>query len=359
MNRGKWKRYSQLVMMFIASVGALYLIDATFGVAILVMLGISVVLSFVIPYIFRNAIHIAIQMDTYHLEKREILKGKIVVQNLRALPTPWIDIKLHTPLNMTLRGKSIKRFILTTKETLEIPFCYEGMSRGVSMVGVASVTLQHLFGLMEVGVDIMKEQVEKEVTIMPEIYSIDPNHPMIRACETCEGEETSEGKEMGHRSSTEIGFQCRPYETGDALNKIHWKQSAKHNQWMVRENLYQSLSKQHLILDPRAGSWMREEERVTKESELIEDFLSMANALYSSGIEVVCYLFGNNGWEAHWIEDKQEILSLQFQLARYQYIEMVGDIESRLAGATKLMGKGQGEVPPMVFTLSKEVHDEK
>ncbi|MGL4799714.1 MAG: hypothetical protein ACRCWY_10030, partial [Cellulosilyticaceae bacterium] len=87
MNRGKWKRYSQLVMMFIAGVGALYLIDATFGVAILVMLGISVMLSFVIPYVFRRAIKIAIQMDTYHLEKRAILQGKIVVQNLRALPT--------------------------------------------------------------------------------------------------------------------------------------------------------------------------------------------------------------------------------------------------------------------------------
>ncbi|MGL5675559.1 MAG: DUF58 domain-containing protein [Cellulosilyticaceae bacterium] len=359
MNRGKWKRYSQVFMMLIASVGALYLIDATFGVAIIVMLVISVVLSFVIPYFFRRALHIAIQMDTYHLEKREILQGKIVVQNLRMLPTPWFDIKLYTPLNMVLKGKSIKRLMLAPKEALVIPFCYEGINRGVSMVGVESATLQHLFGLMEVGIEITKELVEKEVTIMPEIYNIDPNHPMIRACETCEGEETVEGKEMGYRVSTEIGFQCRPYETGDALNKIHWKQSAKHNQWMVRENLYQSLSKQHLILDPRAASWMREEERVTKESELIEDFLSMANALYSSGIEVVCYFFGNKGWEAHLIEDRQAILSLQFQLARYQYIEMVGDIENRLAGAKKLMGEGQKVVEPMIFTLSKEVHDEK
>lgn len=311
----------------------MYVIDDEFGVALLVMLGIGVFISFLIPIIFRNKIYATLSFPKHVMEKGETLVGKLVLQNTLFLPTPWIDITCVKKRNFNYNGPIVIRIMMGIKEVVEIPLSYTALSRGMTPIGIEKLEFRNVFGLKSTAITKEYNTLQQEIMVMPEIYTINANHPFIvGTIQQDDQEECAESSQVMRMPSSELGFECRNYEPGDALTRIHWKQSAKSNTLMVRKNLYTSRGRKILVLDPRTAAHFHPKEREQQESDLLEAFLSLGNALYESGVETeLCFFLGNR-WIHHFLEDVTAIRRLQFQLASYPFIEMTGDLATRLRG---------------------------
>lgn len=102
----------------------------------------------------------------------------------------------------------------------DVDYELELSSRGVHTVGPPSLTLRGPLGLLERDVD---AGATAEVTVYPRRYSVDRESALARFFAD---ELEAERQEFD---------RLREYRPGDPLRRIHWKSSAKHDDFLVTE----------------------------------------------------------------------------------------------------------------------------
>lgn len=309
----------------------IYFIEDSFGVALLMMLGIAWSVSLCIPILFKNKIEAFVTFSKQSVEKGETIIGKLTLKNKLPLPTPWIDMSCIEQSQLHMNNPRIMRIMIGPRECREIDFSYTALTRGVTSVGIEQIVFKNPFGFRSVNSSQSYKRLQQLITVMPEIYSISPSHPLIiGSMQPNEEECTQQEVTMNGISSNEIGFECRAYEAGDGLNRIHWKQSAKYGAFMVRKNVYASKGKQVIVLDPIPAIQYKTKEKEYRESSVLEGFLSMGNALYQSGVETeLCFWLGNE-WTRYPLENIESITKLQLQMASYPFVEGSTELTERL-----------------------------
>lgn len=341
-----------MLLTVLVIVCVMYLIDDGFGISLLMMVGIACMVSCLMPIIFKNKIDATVSFPKQTMEKGETIVGKIRLKNRVPLPTPWIDLILEEKSQFNMNTPQTIRTMMGPRESLGIDLSYTALTRGVTSIGVEQILFKNPFGFKSVHSMKAYKGLGQLITIMPEIYDISPSHPLIMvSMQPNEEEDTNQGSETRAVPSSEVGFECKYYQEGDALNKIHWKQSSKYNRLMVRENLYVSKGRQQLLLDPKAAIQYGSKEREMIESNLLEAFLSLGNALYQSGAETeLCFYLGER-WQHYLLNTSEAIKKLQFQMASYPFIELPTNLSARL-GEVMEDKRSTHPCPVMLFSLA-------
>lgn len=121
--------------------------------------------------------------------------------------------------------------------------------------------------------------LEQQVTIWPRLYEVDFSHQSDHfRLQTSQAEKLQPTKFLGDES-----FGFRPYEIGDPVSHIHWKLSFKEDDLVVMDqHLYQESD---FLLCLHAQNDTR-----TRQVELIELYLSVAQMLISRGLQASIWL---------------------------------------------------------------------
>lgn len=302
-----------LILTLIVILICLFFIDITFGITLLCIWLTAMILTCSLPLLFKNRIHIHTHFSNQILEKGDTLSITFKLTNTTCLPTPLIQLELLCPDNLQLDCSSHLALSLAPYEIRLITIRYTTLARGVTTIGLNQLQLLNPLGLKSRPLLIDFTPFQSIITIVPELYPIHPSHPLIlNHTGTNDGEDDLEIPHLTYHSFGEINFECRPYLAGDSLQKIHWKQSAKKNQLMVKKDLAASLGRKYLILDPLS--------HYALEDSLLEAFLSLGYTLYQRGIQTTLCLFENDAWHLYKLENESTLYNLQYQLASYHFI---------------------------------------
>lgn len=186
------------------------------------------------------------------------------------LPVAPITLEListHDAEPMPIRLRSVNRRV----QRLTMPF--QASHIGPSYPGVRSMTVEDIFGLYRKTIN--AERSLGELLVLPGTFRIEelrfaPGDP---------------GSEVMSRATEDISSPSdfRLYQTGDSMKKIHWKLSAKKQEWMVRRFDEPILSDALILMDGSPPpSWGHPEAEADIRDALLETAASVLTHLLRS-----------------------------------------------------------------------------
>lgn len=118
------------------------------------------------------------------------------------------------------------------------------MRRGIQFVGPTTLEFANPFGL---GRRVLATREPSRVLVVPRVHSAPKWLPT-------DGLSTTDGRE---RSGTEHFDSLRAYASGDPMNSVHWRSSARTGQLMVRRMVETSVPTLLVVLDVDCASYDR------------------------------------------------------------------------------------------------------
>ena len=170
---------------------------------------------------------------TQSLDVSEALKGSetalhLYIRNEKPFPLSMmkVDVEMAAPSESTQVSFSLLPF--TGKEfDFKVAMPY----RGVYPIGITTMRITDIFGLLPMGFDMRKLKYyrQPELTVYPRAETPDSLYADM-ADEKLFGERYLHASESGSSISG-----ARAYRPGDPLKQIHWKKSAQHGELFVKQ----------------------------------------------------------------------------------------------------------------------------
>ena len=170
---------------------------------------------------------------TQSLDVTEAVKGSetalhLSIRNEKPFPLSMmkVDVELAAPSENTQVSFSLLPF--TGKEfDFKVAMPY----RGVYPIGITTMRITDIFGLLPMGFDMRKLKYyrQPELTVYPRAETPDSLYADM-ADEKLFGERYLHASESGSSISG-----ARAYRPGDPLKQIHWKKSAQHGELFVKQ----------------------------------------------------------------------------------------------------------------------------
>ncbi len=170
---------------------------------------------------------------TQSLDVAEAVKGSetalhLSIRNEKPFPLSMmkVDVELAAPSENTQVSFSLLPF--TGKEfDFKVAMPY----RGVYPIGITTMRITDIFGLLPMGFDMRKLKYyrQPELTVYPRAETPDSLYADM-ADEKLFGERYLHASESGSSISG-----ARAYRPGDPLKQIHWKKSAQHGELFVKQ----------------------------------------------------------------------------------------------------------------------------
>ena len=170
---------------------------------------------------------------TQRLDVTEAVKGSetalhLSIRNEKPFPLSMmkVDVELAAPSENTQVSFSLLPF--TGKEfDFKVAMPY----RGVYPIGITTMRITDIFGLLPMGFDMRKLKYyrQPELTVYPRAETPDSLYADM-ADEKLFGERYLHASESGSSISG-----ARAYRPGDPLKQIHWKKSAQHGELFVKQ----------------------------------------------------------------------------------------------------------------------------
>ena len=170
---------------------------------------------------------------TQSLDVSEAVKGSetalhLSIRNEKPFPLSMmkVDVELAAPSENTQVSFSLLPF--TGKEfDFKVAMPY----RGVYPIGITTMRITDIFGLLPMGFDMRKLKYyrQPELTVYPRAETPDSLYADM-ADEKLFGERYLHASESGSSISG-----ARAYRPGDPLKQIHWKKSAQHGELFVKQ----------------------------------------------------------------------------------------------------------------------------
>lgn len=210
-----------------------------------------------------------------------VIKGQKVPYHLLLAnedPVPFTDISLHFYTDMVTMKENVE-----SEHLCLLPHSQAGVDtrmycrfRGTYPVGVKSVTVTDFFGLFSITYP-MRSQVR--LTAKPRLIpleelklSLQENDPKADLLSLSQVQELPD-------------YDLRQYRPGDSRKYIHWKNSAKAGELLVRRQMPEELFETVVFLDLSPVPYP-EEERLRTEDNVIEAALSFIHDSFQKKIPV-------------------------------------------------------------------------
>ncbi len=202
-------------------------------------------------------------------------------------PIPFTDITLHYYSDMVTieECKETSNLSLLAYQDTKVETKMYCKYRGTYPVGVKSVSVTDFLGLFTITYPMMTQvRLTAKPRILPlellktEIQKKDPKNNIFSAS----------------KLQNLPDFEIRPYHPGDPLKYVHWKNSAKTGELLVRKQMPEELFETVIIMDlsPIEGDT---EKRLQREDNVIEATLAFVHDYYMKQIPIrVVYMEDKN-----------------------------------------------------------------
>lgn len=210
------------------------------------------------------------------LRQGETTDVEVTVTNRRGFPVPWIYFEDLHPAEFARRGDNVCLTILMPGRSVKMHYTLTCSRRGYHRIGPMTIESGDLFGLQR---RFKTGRQQNYVSVLPTVAYIDTFNISAR-------------RPQGPVRITNRIYDdptrivgVREYVPGDALNRIHWKSSARTGKLFSKVQEPTSVSGGTLILDLHADSYVPE--RKDERMELaITTTASIAYLLQVSGEQV-------------------------------------------------------------------------
>lgn len=180
--------------------------------------------------ILGNAAELKVQLPSENVSKKEQLSVYVDVKNKSFLPIPSMEIRLEKetgftyhkeiiPLRMMIDGKQQAHFLYET----EAQYCGR---QTFTLTGVRIWSYLGLFSRKKV------VHQKEHADVMPVIREMD-----LFISEYARGYDMDADEYDDRRPGDDVSeiFQIRQYQSGDTIQRIHWKLSAREDELMVKD----------------------------------------------------------------------------------------------------------------------------
>ena len=373
---------SIIVYFFMVSVIFLftYILGGVASMMLLYILLFAPLVSLLLTLFARKQLVIAVSISSSDVEKNGIITATVTLENKTFIPIAFIDTTFIEASNFQISDSPIKRCSLGAYKKMIFSASYTARQRGITKLGVEDVVIRDCLGIFNLSMlkNIDKSSLFRDVTILPEIHKISERCSILTNSINSENTVGMDECAISLTSFTgEPGYECRDYNPGDSLCKIHWKLSAKRDKLMVRKDQGAGIKQKVFVLDPCLGTITvrnrsdrtnflsiittkesftpSKKETLQVEEKILETMLSLANTVIKTQIEIKLFLFLKDTWTEVQLKDLRDISKLQFLFASYEFsspqsstIQERIPIENMFENWNRAAALGNGEV--ILFT---------
>ncbi len=275
------------------------------------------------------------------IEKRIIVKGeslKLIVKlsNEDFLIFPYVFVSFfgsHSHFNADSYSQSLAITPFSKKEFVFDMVC---KYRGQYEIGISDIYIEDFLGLIRLKYKIPET---KKILVYPNIIYLSKFDVFANSCSD------SQNFSSGIVEDVNNIKDLRNYTYGDSLRKIHWKQTAKKNQLMIKN--YQSTTdvNVNILLDLRHNKYS-EDINIIIEDKLIEAVISVVHY----------YLFKNVAINYMYFDEKLEVLKAANQAEFDLIYKTLSSIEFKqqvsLADIVKLHYESRNNLNDMIIFTS-------
>ncbi len=220
--------------------------------------------SFIFTFTAKIAFFFRFDISEDTVEKNNPLKVRIFIKNRFIFPSSTTYIKASMP------GFSEKKdariiFSLAPFQTKNLNLTYTAEYRGEYDVSFDTVYFYDYLKLFRLKKEL---RLHKKITVTPRIIDVSAVGGLITASDE-ENEKQALNSVRGERSFT------RKYAEGDDVRNIHWKLSAKQDDYMVWQNA-ENLSSQAVIVCDLISRGETEKEKAAYTDAVLESALAVA-----------------------------------------------------------------------------------
>lgn len=193
-----------------------------------------------------------IKMETVRSQVGESFFLEAEVTNQFFLPIPWLELNIQVPPGFNLEyGNKVVVFDLSPREKRTVHYELVCGRRGAYDFGAAVIHMGDLFGIF---VREISFQASNKLIVYPKIIPLEglaiPNFQNMGATFTLR----AANEDLTGPTGT------RRYVSGDPLNRIHWRATARTGQLRVKEYDLHTSAEVCIFLDLAADSYAGEEE---------------------------------------------------------------------------------------------------
>lgn len=242
-------------------------------------------LALVILPILHSLIGILTIKGKINMEEGEIYAGEsieIEYKVLSKLPISFPKLELDNNIAYRLTGKKPprERFSLVGKEPYYNKIKVVCRRRGDYEIGHFKITIEDIFSCFKFSKRI---SIPIGLRVYPKIVPI-YSLPLKAIIPMGEIRVTNQLLQ----DYTEIS-DLKPYELGDSIKKIHWKASAKQDEFLVKNFEPKGDTHVAIFINSSAASYINDKDRLI-EDQAVETALSIVNYCLNQGVKVsLCY----------------------------------------------------------------------
>ncbi|MCM1535674.1 MAG: DUF58 domain-containing protein [Clostridium sp.] len=167
---------------------------------------------------------------------------------------------------------------------------------GIYPVGVDTIEIMDYFKIFRIRFPMPQKM---RVTVKPRL--IEPRHAAFLL-----EEEEHGSSSYGSKSEYQLDNEVKKYAAGDNKKRIHWKNSAKRQELMVRNPAEEEISGYAVILDANVGE-KDYEKKVILCDKLRETLISLVHYIHGAGFYVHCVLDASYEKEVYSYADFDEL----------------------------------------------------
>ena len=280
MKRVEWK---WLIAAGLILLAALILESGLLAYAMYVLLGVML-LSRLLARDWLGRVTATREVDAAEAEVGDEVGVQIIVRNNGSIPIPWMLLEdllpqwalRQRPPRLTLKGRRFKLGVLRGHKELTLKYRIECQYRGFYQIGPLLMESGDLFGLHR------RHRVETEptfLTVFPKVVALS-------------GYDVASRRPIGDVRITHRLYEdptrisgVREYQTGDPLNRVHWRATARTGLLQCKTYEATTLAGASILLDFHVGAYHERGE--PHRSELaVTVAVSLANAVALLGQQV-------------------------------------------------------------------------
>ena len=213
----------------------------------------------------------------------DALNVKMKVRNKRNLSLYFIELVDKFP-GAPPGEENISLFMLKVKakEALPVSYLTDCYRRGLWRLGPVSIVSQDALGFFKIK---KTAKVFSEVLVYPSMFRIFSFPPLASGSVSWMGVETAKISGDSHEF-----FGVREYQRGDAMSRIHWPSTARHNRLIVKQFERNAVQEATIVIDLKKGHDIGHGKETTLEYS-VKIAASLARYLLNEGafVQIVAY----------------------------------------------------------------------
>ncbi len=178
----------------------------------------------------KKHIRVELNIPTAHIEKNQEFAVEVLVKNLSVFPMPVIPVKVSCENEFTGEKFYTEEKVMTdAKGTASLLLFLQSKYCGKMRITMEEIRVQDYLRLFSKKAPVL--EISKEIIVFPKIHKISLN-AITWVQDKQEGEEFSHAR--SGEDTSEV-FDVHEYREGDMFQRVHWKLTAKEDEYLVKE----------------------------------------------------------------------------------------------------------------------------